>query len=105
MRILPVLWLKECFLSLVPGTSAVSSIHKARSDALACRHRYFFRLFALDSQLPSLSAGAGRAELDRAMEVHILASAVLMGTYATSTHLVNGCDGICSQLAAYLNLN
>jgi Raf kinase inhibitor-like YbhB/YbcL family protein len=46
------------------------------------RHRYFFRLFALDSELPRLGAGAGRAELERAMEGHILASALLMGTYA-----------------------
>ena len=45
------------------------------------RHRYFFRLFALDSVLPDLGPTAGRAALERAMEGHLLETAVLMGTY------------------------
>lgn len=45
------------------------------------RHRYFFRLFALDTVLPHLGERATRADLERAMEEHILATAVLMGTY------------------------
>ena len=49
------------------------------------RHRYYFRLFALDTTLPSLGPKAGRAELERAMAGHVLGSAVLMGTYAQST--------------------
>jgi hypothetical protein len=49
------------------------------------RHRYYFRLFALDTRLPSLGPMAGRAELERAMADHVLGSAVLMGTYAQTT--------------------
>ncbi len=43
-------------------------------------HRYFFRLFALDTLLP-LAAGASKQELERAMHGHILATGHLMGTY------------------------
>jgi len=44
------------------------------------RHRYFFKLFALDVLLPSLGA-AGKVELEQAIEKHILAKAELVGTY------------------------
>jgi Raf kinase inhibitor-like YbhB/YbcL family protein len=48
------------------------------------RHRYFFRLHALDvSPLPDL-ARADRATLERAMHGHVLAQATLIGTYAKS---------------------
>ena len=51
------------------------------------RHRYFFRLFALDGPIPDLGPGAARADLERAMEGHVLGTAVLMGTYArTAVH-------------------
>lgn len=43
-------------------------------------HRYFFRLYALDAVL-KLEAGCTRAQLERAMQGHILASAQLMGKY------------------------
>lgn len=43
-------------------------------------HRYFFKLYALDSS-PNLAAGARKAELERAMESHILAQAQLIGRY------------------------
>ncbi|MDP1807130.1 MAG: YbhB/YbcL family Raf kinase inhibitor-like protein, partial [Acidimicrobiales bacterium] len=46
------------------------------------RHRYYFRLHALDSVLPDLGPAARRADLERAMNGHVLESAVLMGTYA-----------------------
>lgn len=45
------------------------------------RHRYFFRLFALDRDLAPLGPTAHRKELERAMEGHVLGTAVLMGTY------------------------
>jgi Raf kinase inhibitor-like YbhB/YbcL family protein len=62
------------------------------------RHRYFFRLYALDVELPSLDAqtreqintarrdarttwAATKTELLRAMNDHVLAEAELMGTY------------------------
>jgi len=43
-------------------------------------HRYFFRLYALDSRL-DLPPGAKRAEVDRALHGHILAVGQLIGVY------------------------
>jgi len=43
-------------------------------------HRYTFRLYALDTTL-DLGAGASRADLDRAMEGHILGAGQLVGRY------------------------
>ncbi|QCJ47160.1 YbhB/YbcL family Raf kinase inhibitor-like protein [Haloprofundus sp. MHR1] len=47
------------------------------------RHRYRFRLWALDREL-ALVAGATRRELDAAMQGHVLAEASLSGTYDPS---------------------
>jgi Raf kinase inhibitor-like YbhB/YbcL family protein len=44
------------------------------------RHRYFFKLYALDSELPDLERPA-KAVLEKAMEGHVLAKAELVGTY------------------------
>ena len=44
------------------------------------RHRYVFRLYALDGEL-ELESGAGKAELEQAMEGHVLTTAELVGTY------------------------
>jgi Raf kinase inhibitor-like YbhB/YbcL family protein len=44
------------------------------------RHRYFFKLYALDAALPDLGAPT-KAQLEKAMEGHVLARAELMGTY------------------------
>ena len=43
-------------------------------------HRYYFRLYALDSTL-NLPPGVNRPDLASAMEGHVLARAVIMGTY------------------------
>lgn len=43
-------------------------------------HRYFFKLYALDSLL-NLAAGARKEELLKAMKGHILAEAQLIGLY------------------------
>ena len=43
-------------------------------------HRYFFKFYALDSDL-SLKPGATKAEVEKAMEGHIVGQAQLMGKY------------------------
>ncbi|HVL11255.1 MAG TPA: YbhB/YbcL family Raf kinase inhibitor-like protein [Gemmata sp.] len=44
------------------------------------RHRYFFKLYALDAVLPEMTSPT-KAELERAMNGHVLEKAELMGTY------------------------
>lgn len=44
------------------------------------QHRYFFRVYALDTVL-DLAAGANKAQLLAAMAGHVLAQGELMGTY------------------------
>ncbi len=44
-------------------------------------HRYFFKLYALDTEL-ELDAGASKEELLRIMEGHVLASTETMGVYS-----------------------
>lgn len=43
-------------------------------------HRYFFKLYALDTLL-NFSSDAGKAGLEKAMEGHILAKAQIVGLY------------------------
>lgn len=43
-------------------------------------HRYFFTLYALDAAL-GLRAGATKAQVEQAMQGHVVAEARLMGTY------------------------
>lgn len=43
-------------------------------------HRYFFKLYALDTKL-NLKAGASKADVERAMKGHILAQGELIGKY------------------------
>jgi hypothetical protein len=47
------------------------------------RHRYFHKLYALDTALPDLGSPT-REELVAAMQGHILAQAELIGTYQKS---------------------
>ena len=54
------------------------------------RHRYFHKLYALDTVLPDLKQPT-KAKLEEAMKGHILSEARLMGTYqkgAESVHPV-----------------
>jgi Raf kinase inhibitor-like YbhB/YbcL family protein len=44
------------------------------------RHRYFFKLYALDRALPALSRPT-KAAVEQAMRDHVLAQAELVGTY------------------------
>jgi Raf kinase inhibitor-like YbhB/YbcL family protein len=43
-------------------------------------HRYVFRLYALDAE-PELGSAAAKAELEQAIEGHVLTSAELVGAY------------------------
>ena len=47
------------------------------------RHRYFFKLYALDSELPDLERPT-KHDLERAMKGHVIAETELVGTYAKS---------------------
>ena len=44
------------------------------------RHRYFFKLYALDTQL-DLQSGVKKNQLEQAMQTHILAQGELIGIY------------------------
>lgn len=67
----------------VPGISGVNSGGKTGYHP-PCppdgSHRYFFYVFALDSEL-ELTVGAGKKEVQQEMKDHVLASGTLMGRY------------------------
>jgi Raf kinase inhibitor-like YbhB/YbcL family protein len=44
------------------------------------RHRYFFKLYALDTTLPDLHSPT-KADLEKALRGHVLATAEMIGTY------------------------
>ena len=44
------------------------------------RHRYFFKLYALDALLPNLGQ-LSKAKLEASMKPHVIAHAELIGTY------------------------
>ena len=44
-------------------------------------HRYYFRLYALDTKDLGLNAGVGREQLERVMKPHVIAQAEYMGRY------------------------
>ena len=76
--------LEERVQKLPPGTCEGLNDWKRTGWGGPCppigRHRYFFRLYSLDCQLEGLGTPT-RAQLDRAMQGHVLAEATLMGTY------------------------
>lgn len=49
------------------------------------RHRYFFKLYALDTELPDLQKPS-KTELLQAMKNHVLGEAQLIGTYQKEKH-------------------
>ncbi len=70
--------------ALPPGTREGTNDWKRTGYGGPCppigRHRYFFKLYALDCELPDLHQPT-KAELENAMTGHILAQTQLMGTY------------------------
>ncbi|WP_287962622.1 YbhB/YbcL family Raf kinase inhibitor-like protein [Alcanivorax sp.] len=77
--------LPEAVTTLPPGTLEGINDWKRTGYGGPCppigRHRYFFKLYALDEALPDLNQPT-KDELLRAMKGHVLGEAVLMGTYA-----------------------
>ncbi len=49
-------------------------------------HRYFFRVYALDTVLTLPSEQAAKAALEQAMAGHVLVQGTLMGTYRRKKH-------------------
>jgi len=70
--------------ALPPGTREGQNDWKRTGWGGPCppigRHRYFFKLYALDVELPDLGRPA-KARLEEAMKGHVLAQAELVGTY------------------------
>ncbi len=67
-----------------PGTPGLNSWRRTGYGGPAPpsgTHRYFFRVYALDTVL-DLPEGAGKRQVEHAMEGHILAMGELMGTYS-----------------------
>jgi Raf kinase inhibitor-like YbhB/YbcL family protein len=50
------------------------------------RHRYFFRLYALDTLLPEQAGGFDRTSLLEAIRGHVLGETQTVGTYEKNTH-------------------
>lgn len=65
---------------IVQGTSDFGSVGYGGPCPPGGVHRYRFRLLALDTT-PALGPGAGRGEVNLAVEGHILAWGELQGTY------------------------
>ena len=69
---------------LPPGTGEGRNDWKRTGYGGPCppigRHRYFHKLYALDTVLPELGEPT-KAKLESAMEGHVLAEAELVGTY------------------------
>jgi Raf kinase inhibitor-like YbhB/YbcL family protein len=69
---------------LPPGTKEGRNDFKRTAYGGPCppigRHRYFHKLFALDTKLGGLSSPS-KAEVEAAMRGHVLAQAQMIGTY------------------------
>lgn len=62
------------------GTSSRAGYHGPCPPPGHGPHRYFFKIYALDSMLDP-EPGSGKKALEDAMQGHVLASAQLMGTF------------------------
>lgn len=80
--------LPEGVKDLPPGTREGKNDWKRTGYGGPCppigRHRYFFKLYALDVVLPDLGTPT-KKDLERAMEGHVMEKAELVGTYQKSS--------------------
>jgi Raf kinase inhibitor-like YbhB/YbcL family protein len=65
------------------GTNSFGHVRYDGPSPPSGTHRYFFRLYALDTTLP-LATGSSREALDAAMQGHILGIAETFGTYSAA---------------------
>jgi Raf kinase inhibitor-like YbhB/YbcL family protein len=76
--------LREGATTLPPGTRQGTNDWNRVGYGGPCppigRHRYFFKLYALDSELDNLGTPT-KAQLEQAMKGHVLAQTELLGTY------------------------
>lgn len=76
--------LSESVSSLPPGTLEGTNDWKRSGYGGPCppigRHRYFHKLYALDTVLPDLGEPT-KAKLEQAMKGHVIEEAELIGTY------------------------
>ncbi len=75
--------LEEAICDLPPGTVAGITDFQRADYGGPCppfgKHRYFFKLYALDILLPH--SAASKTQIEQSMAGHILAQTQLMGTY------------------------
>ena len=68
----------------VPGTEGLNSARQ-KGYASPCppsgTHRYFFKVYALDTQL-NLGGNARKSDVEKAMQGHIIAKGELVGLYS-----------------------
>ncbi len=67
----------------IEGSNDFQDIHYGGPCPPSGVHRYFFKIYALDTVL-KLSENSSKAEVEKAMEGHILEQAVLMGLFEKS---------------------
>jgi Raf kinase inhibitor-like YbhB/YbcL family protein len=65
----------------VPGKNDYGDIGYGGPRPPSGTHRYFFHAYALDTLL-NLSAGASAADVEQAMETHVIENAELMGRFS-----------------------
>ena len=70
-----------CPITGVRAPTIGAKHNMAARDPPSGEHRYFFRLYALNTKL-NLPRGSDRERVENAMESHVIAEAELMGRYA-----------------------
>lgn len=71
---------KDLFKKIIEGVNDWKKMGYGGPSPPIGRHRYFFKLYALDKELPARS-GMTKGALEKEMKGHILAEGTLIGTY------------------------